>query len=132
MELQLLPVDMETGERFELNPSVIKELDNGQLTAFLAQLKTFDTLKKKAEEEVKKRLDEGQEFKRVQYGKQSFNKVLTLDNKAKHALMKKYGWDSLTSLTLKQLKDKYGEEVEKDLEPYIILKPKKQSIVWDK
>ncbi|ABF22558.1 unknown [Lactococcus phage Q54] len=132
MELQLVPVDVNTGERLELNPSIVKDLENADLTALLAQLKALDKLKKKAEEEVKKRLDEGQQFNRVQYGKQSFNKVLALDNKAKHALMKKYGWDSLTSLTLKQLTDKFGEEVEKDLEPYIVLKPKKQSIVWDK
>lgn len=132
MELQLVPVDVNTGERLELNPSVIKDLDNAELTAFLAQVKAFETLKKKAEAEVKKRLDEGQQFNRLSYGKQSFNKVLAVDNKAKYALMKKYGWDALTTLTLKQLTDKFGEEVEKDLEPYVVLKPRAQSIVWDK
>ncbi len=38
MELQLIPVDSD-GQRVDLNPSAIKDMDNITLTEFLAQQK---------------------------------------------------------------------------------------------
>ncbi|MFK4797012.1 hypothetical protein [Lactococcus petauri] len=52
MSLQLIPMDRETGEVFEFRPSMIKELDNSDLTAFLEAVKAADKMKKEAEKEV--------------------------------------------------------------------------------
>ena len=52
MSLQLIPMDRETGEVLEFRPSMIKELDNSDLTAFLEAVKAADKMKKEAEKEV--------------------------------------------------------------------------------
>ncbi len=48
MELQLIPVDSD-GQRVDLNPSAIKDMDNITLTEFLAQAKIIADLYKKGE-----------------------------------------------------------------------------------
>lgn len=131
MSLQLTPMDPETGEVFEFRPSMIKELDNIDLTAFLSAIKAADKLKKEAEKEVKKRLDEGQNFTRLSYGKKQFTRELVMDNTAKTALIRKYGLDSVVPLSVTQLEKKYGEDIYKDIEQFIIQKPKKPALKWD-
>lgn len=132
MSLQLIPMDRETGEVLEFRPSMIKELDNSDLTAFLEAVKAADKMKKEAEKEVKKRLDEGQNFTRLSYGKQQFTRELVMDNTAKTALIRKYGLDSVEPLSVTKLEKKYGEDIYKDIEQFIIQKPKKAKIEWDK
>jgi hypothetical protein len=132
MDLKLLPMDTETGEVLEFRPSMIKELNNSDLTSFLAAIKGADKMKKEAEKEIKKRLDEGQVFTRLSYGKQQFTRELVMDNAAKTDLIRKYGLDSVVPLSVAQLEKKYGEGIYKDVEQFIIQKPKKQAIVWDK
>ena len=90
-----------------------------------------DKLKKEAEKEVKKRLDEGQLFSRLSYSKQQYTRVLAMDNAAKMALIRKYGLDSVVPLIINQLEKKYGESVYEDIQPYIVENPKAQSIKWD-
>jgi hypothetical protein len=124
-------MDRETGEVLEFRPSMIKELDNSDLTAFLEAIKAADKMKKEAEKEVKKRLDEGQNFTRLSYGKQQFTRELVMDNVAKTALIRKYGLDSVVPLSVSQLEKKYGEDIYKDIEQFIIQKPKKPAIKWD-
>ena len=51
MDLQLIPVDGD-GQRVDLNPSAIKDMDNITLTEFLAQAKIIADLYKKGETEV--------------------------------------------------------------------------------
>lgn len=132
MDLKLLPMDAETGEVLEFRPSMIKELNNSDLTSFLAATKGADKMKKEAEKEIKKRLDEGQVFTRLSYGKQQFTRTIASTPEVKAALIKKYGYDSIEPLSIAKLEKKYGEEIYQDLEPYIVQKPKKQAIVWDK
>lgn len=131
MSLQLIPMDRETGEVLEFRPSMIKELDNSDLTAFLEAVKAADKMKKEAEKEVKKRLDEGQNFTRLSYGKQQFTREIVMDNTAKTALIRKYGLDSVVPLSVTQLEKKYGEDIYKDIEQFIIQKPKKPALKWD-
>lgn len=131
MNLQLLPIDQETGEVFNFEPEMVKKLDNSNLTNLLAMAKTADKIKKEAEKEVKKRLDEGQSFARLSFGKKQYTRVLAVDSKVKAALVKKYGWDSVEPLTINQLEKKFGEEIYKDLGPYIVEKPKSPAIKWD-
>ncbi len=132
MSLQLIPMDRETGEVLEFRPSMIKELDNSDLTAFLEAVKAADKMKKEAEKEVKKRLDEGQNFTRLSYGKQQFTRELVMDNAAKTALIRKYGLESVEPLSIAKLEKKYGEGILEDIEQFIIMKPKKAKIEWDK
>ena len=132
MSLQLIPMDRETGEVLEFRPSMIKELDNSDLTAFLEAVKAADKMKKEAEKEVKKRLDEGQNFTRLSYGKNQFTREIVMDNTAKTALIRKYGLDSVEPLSVAKLEKKYGEDIYKDIEQFIIQKPKKAKIEWDK
>ncbi|WP_460648438.1 hypothetical protein [Lactococcus garvieae] len=131
MSLQLIPMDRETGEVLEFRPSMIKELDNSDLTAFLEAVKAADKMKKEAEKEVKKRLDEGQNFTRLSYGKQQFTREIIMDNTAKTALIRKYGLESVEPLSVAKLEKKYGEVIYKDIEQFIIQKPKKPAIKWD-
>ncbi|WP_285009438.1 DUF2800 domain-containing protein [Lactococcus formosensis] len=131
MSLQLIPMDRETGEVLEFRPSMIKELDNSDLTAFLEAVKAADKMKKEAEKEVKKRLDEGQNFTRLSYGKQQFTREIVMDNAAKTALIRKYGLESVEPLSIAKLEKKYGEGIYKDIEQFIIQKPKKPAIKWD-
>lgn len=131
MSLQLIPMDRETGEVLEFRPSMIKELDNSDLTAFLEAVKAADKMKKEAEKEVKKRLDEGQNFTRLSYGKQQFTREIVMDNTAKTALIRKYGLDSVEPLSVAKLEKKYGEGIYKDIEQFIIQKPKKPALKWD-
>ena len=131
MDLKIIPVDRETGEMYSFEPEMVQKMDNVELTDFLANLKLLDKIKKSAETEVKKRLDEGQLFKRISYSKQQFQRIIVADEKVKAALVKKYGWDCLEPLTINQLEKKYGEEIYKDLERYIIQKPKAQAIKFE-
>ncbi len=124
-------MDRETGEVLEFRPSMIKELDNSDLTAFLEAVKAADKMKKEAEKEVKKRLDEGQNFTRLSYGKQQFTREIVMDNAAKTALIRKYGLESVEPLSIAKLEKKYGEGIYKDIEQFIIQKPKKPAIKWD-
>lgn len=130
--LILQPYDRDTGEIIDINPNEVDKLQNDDLAYLLSVLKAFDKTKKKAEEEIKKRLDEGQSFARLSYGNPTMTRVLKLDDGAKKALIKKYGWDSVEPLSITQLEKKYGEEVYKDLESYIVQTPRKPSIQWDK
>ncbi|MFK4907330.1 hypothetical protein [Lactococcus petauri] len=131
MSLQLIPMDRETGEVLEFRPSMIKELDNSDLTAFLEAVKAADKMRKEAEKEVKKRLDEGQNFTRLSYGKQQFTREIVMDNTAKTALIRKYGLESVEPLSVAKLEKKYGEGIYKDIEQFIIQKPKKPALKWD-
>lgn len=47
MELQLVPLDNETGEVLRLNPEMLKKFDNSTLTNLLSATKGIDKLKKK-------------------------------------------------------------------------------------
>lgn len=131
MDLKLLPIDAETGDIIDFRPSMLKEMDNSDLTSFLAAVKVADKMKKEAEKEIKKRLDEGQVFTRLSYGAQQFTRTIVAPPEVKAALIKKYGYDSVEPLTIAKLEKKYGEEIYQDLEPYIVLKSKKPAIKWD-
>ena len=55
-----------------------------------------------------------------------------MDNAAKTALIRKYGLESVEPLTIAKLEKKYGESILEDIEQFIIMKPKKAKIEWDK
>ncbi len=131
MNLQLIPIDKETGQIFDFEPGMVKNLNNSDLTNLLAMAKTADKIKKEAEKEVKKRLDEGQAFARLSYGEPQYTRVIVADDKVKKALIKKYGYASVEPLTIAKLEKKFGEEIYKDLQPYIVEKPKSPAIKWD-
>ncbi|PFL20422.1 hypothetical protein COJ26_30735, partial [Bacillus thuringiensis] len=64
--------------------------------------------------------------------KQQFTRELVMDNAAKTALIRKYGLESVEPLTIAKLEKKYGESILEDIEQFIIMKPKKAKIEWDK
>lgn len=131
MDLQLIPLDGETGETLLLNPSMIKDWNNSELQNACSQLKALEKIKKEVEKEIKKRLDEGQQFTRLSYGKQQYTRVISAPPEVKAALIKKYGYDSVEPLSIAKLEKKFGEEIYKDLQPYIVEKPKSPAIKWD-
>lgn len=106
-------------------------MDNITLTEFLAQAKIISDLYKKGETEVKKRLDEGQQFNRLSYGKAAQQKVLTMTNKQKYDLVKAHGWDCVEPITFTKLKSKFGDGIEQELEQSIVYKDKKAPLKWD-
>lgn len=131
MDLQLIPLDGETGETLLLKPSMVKNWNNSELQNACSQLKALEKIKKEVDKEIKKRLDEGQQFTRLSYGKQQYTRVISAPPEVKAALIKKYGYDSLAPLSIAQLEKKFGEEIYKDLQPYIVEKPKAPAIKWD-
>lgn len=128
MDLQLIPVDGD-GQRVDLNPSAIKDMDNITLTEFLAQGKIIVDLYKKAESEAKKRLDEGQQFKRLSYGKASERRVLKMNNKQKRDLVVSRGWDCVEPIPLGKLIEKFGKDIENEL-PVVTTK-NNPPLKWD-
>lgn len=128
MDLQLIPVDGD-GQRVDLNPSAIKDMDNITLTEFLAQAKIIADLYKKGETEVKKRIDEGQEFKRLSYGEPAKRRVLKMNNKQKRDLVISRGWDCVEPIPLGKLIEKFGKDIENEL-PVVIVE-NKAPLKWD-
>lgn len=128
MELQLIPVDGD-GQRVDLNPSAIKDMDNITLTEFLAQGKIIVDLYKKGETEAKKRLDEGQQFKRLSYGEPAKRRVLKMNNKQKRDLVISRGWDCVEPIPLGKLIEKFGKDIENEL-PVVIVE-NKAPLKWD-
>ena len=128
MDLQLIPVDGD-GQRVELNPSAIKDMDNITLTEFLAQAKIIADLYKKGETEVKKRLDEGQEFKRLSYGEPAKRRVLKMNNKQKRDLVISRGWDCVEPIPLGKLIEKFGKDIENELP--VVITENKAPLKWD-
>lgn len=128
MELQLIPVDGD-GQRVDLNPSAIKDMDNITLTEFLAQAKIIADLYKKGETEVKKRLDEGQQFNRLSYGEPAKRRVLKMNNKQKRDLVISRGWDCVEPIPLGKLIEKFGKDIENEL-PVVIV-DNKAPLKWD-
>lgn len=128
MDLQLIPVDGD-GQRVDLNPSAIKDMDNITLTEFLAQAKIIADLYKKGEAEAKKRLDEGQQFKRLSYGEPAKRRVLKMNNKQKRDLVISRGWDCVEPIPLGKLIEKFGKDIENEL-PVVIVE-NKAPLKWD-
>ena len=128
MDLQLIPVDGD-GQRVDLNPSAIKDMDNITLTEFLAQAKIISDLYKKGETEVKKRLDEGQQFKRLSYGEPAKRRVLKMNNKQKRDLVISRGWDCVEPIPLGKLIEKFGKDIENELP--VVITENKAPLTWD-
>lgn len=128
MELQLIPVDGD-GQRVDLNPSAIKDMDNITLTEFLAQAKIIADLYKKGETEVRKRLDKGQQFKRLSYGEPAKRRVLKMNNKQKRDLVISRGWDCVEPIPLGKLIEKFGKDIENELP--VVLTENKAPLKWD-
>ena len=128
MDLQLIPVDGD-GQRVDLNPSAIKDMDNITLTEFLAQAKIISDLYKKGETEVKKRLDEGQQFNRLSYGEPAKRRVLKMNNKQKRDLVISRGWDCVEPIPLGKLIEKFGKDIENELP--VVITENKAPLKWD-
>ena len=128
MDLQLIPVDGD-GQRVDLNPSAIKDMDNITLTEFLAQAKIISDLYKKDETEVKKRLDEGQQFNRLSYGEPAKRRVLKMNNKQKRDLVISRGWDCVEPIPLGKLIEKFGKDIENELP--VVITENKAPLKWD-
>lgn len=124
-------IDTETSELLEFTPNNIPELPNDTLERLVADVRKLDKFKKNGEEELKKRLEEGEKFTKVSLGKPQMMSVITSDEILKKALVNKYGWESVEPLSLTQLKKKYGEGIEKDIESYIVQKPKKPALKFE-
>lgn len=128
MDLQLIPVDGD-GQRVDLNPSAIKDMDNVTLTEFLAQAKIISDLYKKGETEVKKRLDEGQQLNRLSYGEPAKRRVLKMNNKQKRDLVISRGWDCVEPISLGKLIEKFGKDIENELP--VVITENKAPLKWD-
>ncbi|MCH4169547.1 MAG: hypothetical protein LKF42_09840 [Streptococcaceae bacterium] len=124
-------IDTETSELLEFTPNNISELDNDVLERLVEDVRKLDKFKKVGEEELKKRLEDGKKFNKVSLGKPQMMTVIASDERLVKALINKYGYESILPLSLTQLKKKYGEAVEKDIEPWLVQKPKKPALKFD-
>ena len=120
-------IDLKSQLQQQALPVVPEEVDKA--IKYLSLIHIY--LYKKGETEVKKRLDEGQQFNRLSYGKAAQQKVLTMTNKQKYDLVKAHGWDCVEPITLTKLKSKFGDGIEQELEQSIVYKDKKAPLKWD-
>ena len=104
-------------------------MDNITLTEFLAQAKIISDLYKKGETEVKKRLDEGQQFNRLSYGEPAKRRVLKMNNKQKRDLVISRGWDCVEPIPLGKLIEKFGKDIENELP--VVITENKAPLKWD-
>ncbi|OFI46729.1 hypothetical protein BG262_02720 [Floricoccus penangensis] len=132
MNLMITAIDRETGEFADFDLSIIKDLSNDDVANLRVDTKKIEAIGKAADKEIKERLDKGEKFTRVSYGNPQVTRNLILDESAKKALIKKYGWESVEPLTIAKLEKKFGEKITEDLEPYIVNVPKNPAIQWDK
>ncbi|SKA13594.1 hypothetical protein SAMN02745116_02535 [Pilibacter termitis] len=124
LEIKTLEVDMETGEVnvFKCNtPRDVENLSDDKLQDFLLEARHIQSLMKKGDEEVKKRLDNGHTFSRIGYGNQTRTNLADVES-VKKRIVKKYGWNAVVLPSLNQLKRMYGESIEADLEEVIVYK----------
>ncbi|QIL49890.1 hypothetical protein G7084_00250 [Weissella coleopterorum] len=102
---------------------------NDEIEDLARNIKYFDKPKKLIMEELKTRLDTGQQFYGVEYRNRQ-TKIVPIDNNdLKKMFVEKYGWDSVVLKSHTQLKKKFGDDISNDLERITILENGK-TIHW--
>ena len=124
----------DSGERMglnDVNPMSVQMIDDDTLENAMHYVKMFggkfDIMTKEFNRRVK---EQGKEFNSVQLVDRETKKVKD-DEKIKKALVKKYGWDAVSTKSPAQLAKLFGEEVIADLQQANAIETAKtQSIKW--
>lgn len=99
-----------------LSPEFIKNMPQEQLeAAAYTAVKELKKPIKNIEDEVKRRLKEGHQFEHITMT-QSNRSAIDQSEATKKALVNKYGWDAVDAKSPTQLKKKYGESIDDDLQ----------------
>ncbi|CAK8054150.1 hypothetical protein [Eupransor demetentiae] len=118
-----LQVTNSDGEVLSINRKEFKkqveQLDQQQLQDAQYMAKELKPALKVIDDTVKKRLDEGQQFKNISY-KETQRASVDQSEATKQAFVNKYGWDAVQVKTPTQLKKIYGEKIEQDLETVMV------------
>ena len=122
--------DIETGEVYTLTPADVEKLDNDTLQAGAEAYKRFKKVGEAFEKTVKSRLESGQKFDRVEFGKPAKQTTITDSNKRKRELVIDHGWDCVSLKSLTELKKIYGEGFEDEISDLIIIGDKKPALKW--
>ncbi|PVY81996.1 hypothetical protein [Convivina intestini] len=118
MDNELMIVD-QWGEKFgvqDLNDKkFLENITPQQLENIAYRKKEIGIAFKKVDEVLKERLHQGEQFPHIIF---SETKRANIDQseQTKKAFVKKYGWDAVQVKTPKQLKEKYGEDIQPDLD----------------
>lgn len=122
--------DIETGEVYTLTPSDVEDLDNKTLELGAEAFKRFKKVGEAFENTIKKRLEKGDTFKNVKFGKPSKKTIVIDDNARKRELVIKHGWDCVVLKSPTELKKIYGNKIEDDIEDLVIIGENKPSLKW--
>ncbi|KRN75648.1 hypothetical protein IV73_GL000138 [Weissella kandleri] len=120
-----LKIVTEFGEIYgmsQLTKQQIANMSNDQLEEFAYISKYIEPTFKAAKDELKRRFETGQKFNHAQYT-ESMRATIPDNEKNKQAFFKKYGLDAFAIKTPKQLKTKFGEDIESDLDKVTVYKP---------
>ncbi|MCB6841028.1 hypothetical protein LIX87_08575 [Weissella viridescens] len=120
MNEPILITDM--GEK--ITPDLLENIDkmnDEQLVELTRYSKLATNLLSKPEKELKKRLDARGEVAGMKY-KDETRGIIPENDANKKAFMNKYGLDAFQIKTPKQLKDKFGSDIQSDLDKVVVYK----------
>jgi len=120
----------EWGEAYTLDmlrdKKTVENMSAESLHDLAYAIKSLKAPMKNVEEAVKSKLDEGAEIKGISYTNYEKKTVTKPSNKKLRELVLKYGWDVVTLKTPKQLQDRFGEDIKKDLEDIVVYETQKR------
>lgn len=120
MNEPILITDM--GEK--ITPDLLENIDkmnDEQLVELTRYSKLATNLLSKPEKELKKRMDAQGEVAGLKY-KDETRGVIPENDANKQAFMNKYGLDAFDIKSPKQLKDKFGSDIQEDLDKVVVYK----------
>ncbi|WP_417852589.1 hypothetical protein [Weissella viridescens] len=112
-----------------LTKSSVEKMDDEYLTELARYIKLAKSQLDQPEKELKKRLDKNEKVANVSYDMSTTRGVIPDSAENKAAFFKKYGLDAFEIKTPKKLRDKFGSDIQDDLDRVTIYTPIKK-INW--
>ncbi|GEP75615.1 hypothetical protein [Weissella thailandensis] len=110
---EIIPVTQLTEKDFE-------NMDDRTLEEVNYMFKIASKAQKTAKKVIDKRLKDGHTFSRYVYKKRKIDKFDDDNNDFKEELVEKYGFDAVKVKTPNKLREKFGDVVNKDIEPHLV------------
>ncbi len=115
-EITLINEDGEKMTFANMVPAALEKTDNESLEELGYMSKILKARFKDIDAEIKKRLDDGQQFGRVEYVERTKKMIPQDDNDLKQQFIFKYGYDAVELKSPTQLRKQFGKAIEEDLE----------------
>ncbi|MHB9627354.1 hypothetical protein ACX9YQ_07525 [Weissella cibaria] len=119
-EITLINEDGEKMTFANMVPAALEKTDNESLEELGYMAKILKARFKDIDAEIKKRLEDGQQFGRVEYVERNKKMIPQDDNDLKQQFIFKYGYDAVELKSPMQLRKQFGKAIEEDLEAITI------------